>query len=101
MKNNTITIRVITGCIHYAGEEFVAGGAPFVCEAGEAARLIELGVAEEFSGAAAPAAPEPPDLLAIIAAVRTPAELLALMPDEEPTDEVRSAFENRLAELEK
>lgn len=98
----TISIRTITGCIDYSGKAHVAGGPAFDCEAGEARRLIEMGVAEEATAGAAPApALPPPDLFTLIAEAQSPEELLALMPEEEPGEEVKAAFEARLAEMEK
>lgn len=97
-----ISIRTITGCIDYAGEVHVAGGPVFDCEAGEARRMIEMGVAEEAAaGAVPPPALPSPDLFTLIAEAQSPEELLALMPEEEPGEEVKAAFEERLAEMEK
>lgn len=114
-----IKIITILGCIHYAGGEHAVGDPAFGCEAKEAKRLIDLGVAaepgkivppgptkEEIAAAAEAAelqakATAKAELLAAIAAAQTPEELLALLPENEPEADVAEAFALRHAELEK
>jgi hypothetical protein len=100
----TTLIVVIAGCIHYKGAEHVAGGDPFECEAKEAARLIEMGVAAEptFESAdnSASQSSENVELLAVIAAAETAEALTAIMPKDQPDDEIAAAFVARMTELE-
>lgn len=103
MIGKTIIIQAISGCIHYEGQEHVAGGPPFACEEKEAVRLIKQGIAVK-SSAEAPIPMEHPDytqLLELIAAAQSPAELAELMPSEAPPEEIQAAFQARLEELEK
>lgn len=108
-----IEIQVAIGCIHYQGEEH-AHGSLFICNADEAARLIELGVAvipEEIEEIKTPAVPAvspiinnggiDPDaqLLAAIAAAQNLDELMALVPEDEPSAAIAEAFSLRHAEL--
>lgn len=99
----TILIAAILGCIHYKGEEHVAGGPAFPCDAKEAKRLIELGVAaeptEEQEEETAKTGTTLADLLSAIAAADTEEALLALMPADDPGEEVATAFEARLKEI--
>jgi len=107
-----------TGRIDYNGEVYLPGTDKntFDCDAAEAKRLIGLGVAAAGDAAPAPAAristPSAAelalqahvDLLAKVAAAATREELEALLPEEEPADEVQSAeilaaFTARHAEL--
>lgn len=100
-KIENISIRTVSGCIDYAGEPHVAGGPAFDCEAGEARRLIKMGVAKEAGAGDVLVQPAGgPDLFTLIAEAQSPEELLALMPEEEPGEEVKAAFEARLAEME-
>jgi hypothetical protein len=102
-----LLIAVISGCIDYKGETHVVGGPAFECEAKEAKRLIELGVAEIPDTAekttAATGAGMPTEatfeLLAAIEAATTIDELTALMPEEQPVQEIITAFEAKMAEL--
>jgi hypothetical protein len=95
----TILIAAILGCIHYKGEEHVAGSKPFPCDAKEAKRLIDLGVAAEPVEETEQTDTTISDLLAAIAAAETEEALMALMPEQDPGAEIAAAFEARLAEL--
>lgn len=105
-----IKIEVTSGCVHYGPDVHVAGDV-FECEATEAARLIDLGVAIKSTGKPKPAQQTEPtpeqlaekartELLAAIAAAATPEDLTALMPEDEPDDELAEAFQIRMMELE-
>ncbi len=114
----TIKIIAVLGCIHLGEESHIPGGPAFDCEQKEARRLIDLGVAalptketasvpttaqlaaDEAARLAESAATAKAELLAAIAAAGTTEELLALMPEEEPEDDIAEAFALRHAELE-
>lgn len=105
-----VSIITILGCIHYAGKEHAAGDPAFDCDAKEAKRLIGLGVAAvpgEVTAAvvlpdqtAAEAAQIKADLLAAIAGAETTDALIAIMPDNQPDQDVSDAFVARMTELE-
>lgn len=106
-----ILIVPVNGCIRYKGVDYLPTSSPFPCDADEAARLIELGVAAPFkTEKAAPVQKQKPtaaeqaaavkaELLAAIAAAATPEDLEALLPAEEPPADIQEAFAARMAEL--
>jgi len=104
MAKKTIEITAITA-IGYNGGDYNPG-VTFACDHKEAQRLIDMGVAAlavaPIAPAATPSAPVQTDnsaLLELIAAAETPEELAALMPEEQPADEVVAAFDARMQEL--
>lgn len=101
-----IEIQVAVGCIHHGGKEY-RPGERLSCSSDEAKWLVSIGVARyPDTQEAAPKAPAAPAddlqvILAAIAAAENSVQLAALMPEDDPGDEIRAAFEARMAELEK
>jgi len=99
----TVKIQVISGSIHY-GNDIHLPGKQFDCDPKEAKRLVDMKVA--FYPVATDSKPvvtqvDNSALLDAIAAANSPEALAALMPETEPEDEIKAAFEARMAELEK
>lgn len=113
-----IKLVAVLGCIHIGTEEHIPGGPAFDCDQKEAKRLIELGVAA-IPSEKNPAGPTPEqlaadeetkrladlaaaktELLAAIEAAETADDLLKIMPDNEPDEEISAAFVAKMTELE-
>lgn len=103
-----IEIQVAVGCIHHNGAEYKPGER-LSCSSDEATWLVSIGVArypETQDTPKTPAAHDPPAndpqvILAAIAAAENPVQLAALMPEDDPGEEIKAAFEAKMAELEK
>lgn len=100
-----IEIQVAVGCIHHSGTEH-RPGERFSCSNDEAEWLVGIGVARYPDTQEPPKTPAAPAdnlqvILAAIAAAENAVQLAALMPEDDPGDEIRAAFETRMAELEK
>ena len=98
-----LLLSVILGCIDYKGQTHVVGGAAFECDAKEAKRLIDLGVAEVAEPEEKPVSGDSSvtnELLSAIESATTVEELAALMPAEEPSAEIIAAFDAKMIVLE-
>lgn len=92
-------IEVAVGVVHHGGTEYCPGER-IECSEAEAQWLVSIGVAR-IPGAPVVVVDERQVLLAAIAGADNPVQLAALMPEEEPDDEIKAAFEAKMAELEK
>lgn len=98
-------IQVAVGCIHHNGTEYRPGDR-LSCSSDEAKWLVGIGVANYPNAPEAPKKPDTPAddmqvILAAIAAAENVVQLAALMPEDDPGEEICAAFEARMAELEK
>ena len=92
-------IEVAVGVVHHGGTEYCPGER-IECSEAEAQWLVSIGVAR-IPEAPVVVVDERQVLLAAIAGADNPVQLAALMPEEEPDDEIKAAFEAKMAELEK